>query len=440
MPARLHPRVVVPVVLGLALVGLLLVLFGPGRGGYEVVARFRDAGQLVKGGNVQVGGRKVGTIKQIRLGDDGVAEVVLGVAGDVAPLRRGTTASIRSLGLSGVANRYVDLSPGPASGEKIDDGGRLALTETTGIVDLDQVLGSLDTQTRKNLQGLLRSGGMLFAGDAAQDGNRALHYLNPALSESRELAQQLTRDRAALGTLLSDGATTARVLSAHDAALRRGLTATATTLRAVADERSSLDATLSRAPDAARTTTRALDRIGRSFELFRPVLSELAAASPALSGLTRQLPPTTQALRPVLADLRATVPPLNVALRRLPALEGDARPALASTTSALTRILPILQGTRPYAPDLVAGIFLGFGGTAGASYDANGHLGRIAIATGGAGAPGLGSLISPSGALGVLTPSTKFVARCPGSGAQRAPDGSNGAAADLPFCNTSERR
>lgn len=434
------PRVVVPVVLGLALVVLLLVLLGPGRGGYEVVARFRDAGQLVKGGNVQVGGRKVGSIKEIRLGVDGIAEVVVGVSDDVAPLRSGTTAEIRSLGLSGVANRYVDLQPGPDSGSALESGGRLELTKTTGIVDLDQVLGSLDERTRKNLQGLVRSGGKLFAGDAAQDANRALKYMNPALSETRALAQELTRDRVALSTLISDGATTGRVLASHDAALRRGLTGVATTLRAVAGERRSLDATLSRAPDAARRTVRALDRIGQSFDVARPALRELAAASPALSALARQLPPTTQTLRPVLADLRQTVPPLNTALRRLPAVAADARPALRSATSALVRLQPIAEGLRPYAPDLVAGIFLGFGGTAGPTYDANGHLGRISISSVGAGAPGLFSTLFPDGSFGTLTPKTGIHARCPGSGAQLAPDGSNGAPANLPFCNPEARR
>ena len=440
MRRLLTPRIAGPVALGLALVVILLVLLGPGRGGYEVVARFKDAGQLVKGGNVQVAGGKVGSIKEIRLGDDGIAEVVLGVSEDVAPLHAGTTAEIRSLGLSGVANRYVDLKPGPASGSEIDDGGRLQLTQTAGIVDLDQVLTSLDERTRKNLQGLVKSGGQLFAGDAAQDSNRAIQYLNPALSETRALAQELTRDRDALSTLIRDGATTGRVLATHDAALRRGLTATATTLSAVADERRSLDATLSRGPDAARQTTRALDRIGQSFDVARPALRELADASPALSALVRQLPPTTQTLRPVLADLRQTVPPLNTALRRLPAVAADARPALRSATSAVLRLQPIAEGLRPYAPDLVAGVFLGFGGTAGPTYDANGHVGRISIASVGAGAPGVFATLFPDGSFGTLTPKTGLVARCPGAGAQTAPDGSNGTPANLSFCNPDQRR
>ncbi|MBA2349881.1 MAG: MCE family protein, partial [Solirubrobacterales bacterium] len=134
MQRVLTPRLAVPAVLGLALVVVLLVLVGPGGGSYEVVARFRDAGQLVKGGDVQVAGGRVGSIQEIRLGDDGIAEVVLGVSDELAPLHAGTKAEIRSLGLSGVANRYVNLSPGPDSGATIEDGGRLELPTTTGIV------------------------------------------------------------------------------------------------------------------------------------------------------------------------------------------------------------------------------------------------------------------------------------------------------------------
>ncbi len=443
MPRGAHlARVLAVAALLVAAAVLAVVAFGVGGSGYEVTARFRDAGQLVKGGTVQVAGGTVGTIREIRLGDDGIAEVVMRLDDEVAPLRRGTTARIRSLGLSGVANRFVALTPGPSRGAPIGDGGRLELTETEGIVDLDAVLTSLDPTTRKRLAGLLGSGGRLGEGSAAADANRTLRYLNPALGEGRALARELTRDREGLATLLGTGARTARVVAAHDAALGRGLSATATALQAVADERRTLDSLLRRAPAASRRVGRSLDRIGRTFDATRPVLGDLADAAPALAALTRRLPPASRTLRPVLADVRRTLPALNQALRTLPPLSRAARPAFASTASALTRLTPILRGLRPYSPDLVAGIFLGFGGTAGATYDANGHVARIALSTVGAGAAGLFSSVAPAGpgAVGPLTPATGITARCPGAGALVAPDGSNDASPTTPDCDPKQRR
>ena len=85
-----------------AVVLVALVLFGGGSGGYTVKARFLNAGQLVKGNPVQVGGVPVGSVKGIQITDDGHAEIKLSIDGDHAPLRRGTRAEIRQFSQSGL--------------------------------------------------------------------------------------------------------------------------------------------------------------------------------------------------------------------------------------------------------------------------------------------------------------------------------------------------
>ena len=57
-------------VAAIVLVGLIL-FGGGGVGGYKVHARFLNAGQLVKGNPVQVGGVPVGSVKGIKITDDG---------------------------------------------------------------------------------------------------------------------------------------------------------------------------------------------------------------------------------------------------------------------------------------------------------------------------------------------------------------------------------
>src|SRR5437016_27304 len=105
---------------------------------YTLHARFVDAGQLVKGGLVQVAGKRVGTIADIRLTDDNQADVVLHIHDSaLTPVHRGTIARIRAIGLAGIANRFVDLTPGPSSAPAIADGGVLDAAHTRPIVDLD---------------------------------------------------------------------------------------------------------------------------------------------------------------------------------------------------------------------------------------------------------------------------------------------------------------
>ena len=84
---------------------LAAVLMFGSQGGYRVAATFENAGQLVVGNQVHVGGTPVGSVKEIELTDDGQARVEMELDGDVVPLHEGTTAVIRAPSLSGIANR-----------------------------------------------------------------------------------------------------------------------------------------------------------------------------------------------------------------------------------------------------------------------------------------------------------------------------------------------
>src|SRR5690349_7510169 len=134
--------------LAVAVVVAVLLLTGGSKHEYTLV--FQSAGQLVKDNDVQVGGRRIGRVADIKLSNNNLAEVKIQVDEPYAPLHEGTTAVIRSGSLSGVANRYISLAPGPNSAPKLDDGSTLGLDKTTTSVDLDQLFDALDPKTRAN--------------------------------------------------------------------------------------------------------------------------------------------------------------------------------------------------------------------------------------------------------------------------------------------------
>jgi phospholipid/cholesterol/gamma-HCH transport system substrate-binding protein len=126
------------VLLGVALVAALAVYLLAFRdSGYEYTLIFENAGQLVPGDNVQVGGRAVGTVGDIRLTEDNQAAVRIFVKEPYAPLREGSEAVIRLTSLSGIANRYVAISPGPDASRTLADGTTIDTVNTTTAVDLD---------------------------------------------------------------------------------------------------------------------------------------------------------------------------------------------------------------------------------------------------------------------------------------------------------------
>ena len=127
-------------VLAVLLAGYLLLFRGSG--GHEYTLVFQTAGQLVKDDDVQVGGRRIGSVRSIELTDDNLAAVKVEVQEPYAPLREGTRAVIRLTSLSGIANRYVALTLAPDTNKELDDGASLDLSKTTSVVDLDQVFNA----------------------------------------------------------------------------------------------------------------------------------------------------------------------------------------------------------------------------------------------------------------------------------------------------------
>jgi phospholipid/cholesterol/gamma-HCH transport system substrate-binding protein len=413
--------------LAIVLVGVLLL-----RGGnahqYNLV--FQNAGQLVKDDDVQVGGRRIGSIRKITLTNDNRALVRVEIQEPYAPLREGTTATIRLTSLSGIANRYIALTPAPSSAKKIDDGATLASGSTTDVVDLDQLFNALNPKARKNLQGVIQGFATQYDGRGKEAG-RTAEYFNPFLSTSRQLVNQLTQDE---GTLTDFIVNSSRAVTAV-AEKRDDLASLVGNTNATAGAIASEDAALSRALSVLPTTLR---RGNTTFVNLRATLDDLDVLVDESKPATKRLAPFLRELRPLVHDARPTIKDLRKlvtrpgtnndlldATRKLPKLQKVASPTFKNSTQALQKSQPVLEYVRPYIPE-ITGWFHDFGQST-ANYDANGHFARIQ--------PIFNAFTftdTPGG--GVLSPNTlngKFDGlqthqdkRCPGAASQRTADNS----------------
>ena len=92
-----------------------LLLFG-GSDSYTLKARFINAGQLVQGNLVELGGVQIGQVTGFEVTDDGEAEVEFEVEEDYAPLPAGSRLLIRPGSLS-VGRQPLHRGP-PAVGQR----------------------------------------------------------------------------------------------------------------------------------------------------------------------------------------------------------------------------------------------------------------------------------------------------------------------------------
>jgi phospholipid/cholesterol/gamma-HCH transport system substrate-binding protein len=442
------------VALGVAALAVALLLF---RGGssYEITAEFQNASQLVKGSQVVVAGAPTGSVKDIALGDHGQALVTFTVSDPYDPIREGTTATIRSYSLSGIANRQVELDlPTPdQAGAELPSGSVLPESQTTSEVDLDQLFNTLNARTINNFKHVIEGFDLSYQGVAKQ-ANTGYRYLNPFLSTSRQVFGELTRDTPTLSRLIVDtshlsGALASRAddisLLIHNANLMMG---------AIASQSQALETALVRLPDFMRQSN-------TTFVNLRATLDDLDPLVNASKPVAEKLGPFFHTFRAAAHDAVPTITDLERTIRRpgsqndLVELTRDAVPlaraaigtgspdcgkdpstdyqkaadgnftqgAFGESVCSLRNGLPDLSFFRSYTPELVAW-FNDFG-TSGIQ-DANGGIGRIAT-TFNSFSPGLPDLFkdpqSPIVQIAGIGGTYKN-ARCPGANERNPGDNS----------------
>ncbi len=368
--------------LGALLVAIVVVgvLLLRGDGGAHYKLQFQNAGQLVKGDDVQVGGRRAGSVDEIKLTSDNQAELSITVDKDFAPLHEGTTATIRATSLSGIANRYVALSPGANSNRKLDDGATLTADKTTPIVELDQLFNTIDPKTRASLQQFIQGSATWYQGKGKL-ANEGTKYFNPALSSTRRLINEVVSDQGNLDAFLANTAKTMNALASRRGDLANLVTNANTTAAAIGSENVALARALGLLPGTLRKGNTTFVNLRATLDDLDVLVAESKPATKDLARFLRELRPLVRDARPTIADLRTLVRrrgagnDLTDLLRKAPALERAAKPAFANSITALRKSTPVLKFIRPYTADLV-GWFRDFGQGA-SNYDANGHFARI---------------------------------------------------------------
>ncbi len=428
----------------------VVVLLGNGGDSYEVTAEFENAGQLVNGNEVVVGGAPAGVVKQIELGPEGQALVTFSVDEEYAPLRRGTVATVRSPSLSQIAGRQVQLTlpVDEQAGTEIKDGGTMGQSETVSAVDLDQLFNTLDPDTIKDFKHVIQGLELSYEGVGPQ-ANRGLKYLNPFLSTSRRLFGELNTDQTALENLIVDSSKLSGALAARAPDVTALVGNLNRMMNAIGDRKERLAAAIAQFPEFMRTANTtfvnlraALDDVDPLVDASKPVATELRPFLAKLRAAAADAVPTIRDLDQIvlqpgqsndLVELTSLAPdlaragvgagspdcgngPADPADLKTPADDDYDQGAFGEAVCSLDNSELNLAFFRAYTPELV-GWFDGFGHSG--FVDAISGIGRVSTSF------NAFSLSAPGGAPNLLDPLTPAELeasldtgnnrRCPGS-------------------------
>jgi phospholipid/cholesterol/gamma-HCH transport system substrate-binding protein len=355
-----------------------MIVLGGGSS-YELRADFADAGGIVNGDEVLIGPAIVGSVTGVKLTPNGEAEIAMKLDADASPMPRGTVARIFEDSLSGIANRYIALDPGPKTAVSIPAGGLIDLQHTHSEVNLDQLFDTFDAPTRAGLRGLIQGEATSLDNKGAQ-ANRTLEYLAPGLQSTSNLTAELARNQPQFDDLLTQGAQVLQTLAAKSATLANLVQHTSTAAGAAASQATALKQAIALLPATLTHSTATFAGLRRTLTALDPLVQAAKPATRKLAPFARSLKRLAIAAVPTitkLADLiknPASTGDLTLLASSAPTLQQLSATAFPRAIQTMDASQNQLDALREYTPDVVAA--LSNIGQDTAYYDANGHYAR----------------------------------------------------------------
>jgi phospholipid/cholesterol/gamma-HCH transport system substrate-binding protein len=309
-----------------------------GKDFYEVNAEMTTAQAVTpgQGQTVNIAGVQVGEIKSVKL-VDGKAIIGLDIDRKYAPVYKDASVLLRPK--TGLKDMVAELTPGHASAGKLPEGGTIPISQTLPDVNLDEVLASLDADTRDYLRLLLSDGGEALKGNGQQLG-QTIRRIEPTARYSREVNVALARRRANIARVVHNFSLLTDQLGRRDTQLADFVVNSNAVFAALAHQDQNLKQTLRQLPSTLDVTQTNLAKVQRMAEALGPTLQDLRPGARALGPSLRQVRPFVTKTTPVIKNqlrpfTRAALPTVK---QLRPALND-----LSAATPALTRVFNVLN-------------------------------------------------------------------------------------------------
>jgi len=287
-----------------------------------------------QGQTVRVAGIEVGRISGVKL-ERGIANVDVELDHQYENLiREDATALLRPK--TALKDMFIEVSPG--TGKVVPAGGHISVGNTLPDTNVDQILGSLDSDTRPYVK-LLVSGGGEGLRDRGEDLREVFRRLEPVHRDLARVMRATAARRVALKRLVHRYGLLMTELGRHPDDLRRLVSASGSVFETLAGQEQNISASVAQLPGSLDATQRALAEVRDFAPLLQSTLESLrepirqlpatnAALTPFLSGTT---PALRDEIRPFVRTARPFTNDLRVAARDVAKATPDLTTALQET-------------------------------------------------------------------------------------------------------------
>ena len=298
-----------------------------------------------QGQTVTVSGVQIGSISGVKLTPDGVAEVSMSIDEKYNHLiHTDATALIRPK--TGLDDMFIELNPGTPKAPLAKPGFTIPVSATNPVVDPDQILTSLDADTREYLELLINGAGAGLSGHGGSELAKVLQRFLPTHQDLARLNSVVAQRGAALQSLIHS----LQVLNTAVATKRTQIVqlidtsskvfhAFANANRGVSQSVADLPGVLKQATITLQKVQRFANILGPATRSLIPAVSAIPAANFATIALAKPITPVLQhQIRPFVIDARPLVRNLRPASINL----AKATPNLSKSFGVLNSLFNVL--------------------------------------------------------------------------------------------------
>jgi phospholipid/cholesterol/gamma-HCH transport system substrate-binding protein len=271
---------------------------------FELKAEFTSAQAVTPGQGqaVDIAGVQVGDITAVEL-VDGNAQVTMEVENEYAPLIH-DDATLLLRPKTGLNDMVIEVVPGGAA-EPVQEGSSIPLAQTQPNVNPDEILATLDADTRAFLKLLLAGGAEAFGGDRGRKLSNALRRLEPTIRDVARINAGLARRRHNVARSIHNFRLLSDELADNDADLTAFVESSNAVLASFASQEAAIRATLRELPSTLEETHGALVATNEFALQSGPALRRLLPGARALAPALRQLRPFfLQTVAPIRDQIR----------------------------------------------------------------------------------------------------------------------------------------